>query len=413
MIVEMAGNSVYLGEDGILRIMCIGDQDEAAARDMAEEALATAKAAPNEMKLLFDASRAGRFSGEARKVIVKSLLSVARGRAAFVGSSTLMRALGLFTAGGVAADRMMFFETRKDALSWLGEHGGRPGGKGRGISLQRMWRAITRVRWLRIREQWLKEVFEVLEGVAVGDLSRRIAASKHKDELALIEAGINLMADDLEEREREAREYNMKLREERNRLARELHDSVSQLLFSVVLKSEVASSLVEQDSALAKANMQSVQAAASAAQQQMRDLLIELRLGPLEMGLSAALNDYVAMFKEREEIDAKFSVEGERPIAANIERELFRIAQEALNNVGKHSQATSVRVEIGFSPGFVHLAVEDNGNGFDIEHTKTGGLGLTNMRERAESLGGLLAIESVPGEGTRVTVELPREEGYG
>ena len=70
-MVEMSGNSVYLGEDGILRIMCIGDQDEAAAKDMAEEALATAKAAPGEMKLLFDASRAGRFSGEARKVIVR------------------------------------------------------------------------------------------------------------------------------------------------------------------------------------------------------------------------------------------------------------------------------------------------------------------------------------------------------
>jgi len=409
----MSGNSVYLGEDGILRIMCVGDQDDDSARDMAEEALATAKAAPGEMKLLFDASRAGRFSGEARKVIVKSLVSVARGRAAFVGSSTLMRALGLFMAGGADAGRMRFFETRKEALSWLGGHGGRRGGKGRGISLQRMWRSITRVRWLRIREQWLKEVFEVLEGVAVGDFSRRIAASKHEDELALIEAGINLMADDLEEREREAREYNMKLREERTRLARELHDSVSQLLFSVVLKSEVASTLVDQDSELAKTHMASVQAAASAAQQQMRDLLIELRIGPLEAGLSAALSDYVAMFKEREGIGATFSVEGERPLAANVERELFRIAQEALNNVGKHSQATSVRVELGFSPGFVCLTVEDNGSGFDVEHPKAGGLGLTHMRERADGLGGLLAIESAPGEGARVTIELPREESYG
>ena len=407
MIVEMAGNSVYLGEDGILRIMCIGDQDEAAARDMAEEALAMAKAAPSEMKLLFDASRAGRFSGEARKVIVKSLLSVARGRAAFVGSSTLMRALGLFTAGGVAEDRMMFFETRREALSWLVETGGRPGGRGRGINLQRTWRAITRVRWLRIREQWLKEVFEVLEGVAVGDFSRRIAASKHEDELALIEAGINLMADDLEQREREAREYNMKLREERNRLARELHDSVSQLLFSVVLKSEVASTLVEQDSELAKAHMESVQSAANTAQQQMRDLLIELRLGPLEAGLSVALSDYVAMFKEREGIDATFSAEGERPLAANIERELFRIAQEALNNVGKHAQATSVRVELSFSPGFVCLAVEDNGTGFDVEHPKAGRLGLIHMRERAEGLGGQFKVASREGEGCQITVSAP------
>jgi signal transduction histidine kinase len=129
--------------------------------------------------------------------------------------------------------------------------------------------------------------------------------------------------------------------------------------------------------------------------------------------LSAALSEYVTMFKEREGIDVTFSVEGERPLSPDVERELFRIAQEALNNVGKHSQATSVRVELGFSPGFVCLTVEDNGGGFDLEQPKAGGLGLTSMRERAERLGGQLAIESAPGEGARVTIELPREEGYG
>jgi len=407
----MAGNSVYLGEDGILRVMCLGDQDEATVRDTVEQALAAAKAAPAETKLLFDASRAGRFSAEARKIIVNSLASTAWGQVASVGSSTLMRALGLFMGGGADSGRIRFFETRKEALGWLGV--GRKGGKRRGISLQRLWRTITRMRWLRIKEQWLKEVFELLEGVATGDFSKRITISKHEDELALIEAGINLMADDLEEREREAKEYNSRLREERNHLARELHDSMSQLLFSVILNSEAASTLVENDPELSKARMKSVQAAASTAQQQMRDLLTELRLGPLEAGLSAALSDYIAMFKEREGIDATFSVEGDKPLAPNIERELFRIVQEALNNVAKHSQAKSVRVALSFSPAFVRLTVEDNGVGFDLERPKYGGLGLTHMRERAEGLGGVLAIESALGKGTRVTVELPREESYG
>jgi NarL family two-component system sensor histidine kinase LiaS len=408
-----SGNSVYLGEDGILRVMCIGDQDEASARDTVEQVMATAKTAPGEVDLLFDASRAGRFSAEARKVIVRSVASVAQGRAAFVGSSTLMRALGLFTTGGASARRMRFFETRREALSWLGERYGREADKRRGIRLQSVWRSITRVRWLRIKEPWLKEVFEVMEAVAVGDFSKRITVSQHEDELALIEAGINLLADDLEERDREASEHSMKLREERNRLARELHDSVSQLLFSVALNSEVAGTLVESDPELAKARMKSVQAVARTAHQQMRDLLTELRLGPLEAGLSAALSEYVTMFKEREGIDTTFSVEGERPLSPAVERELFRIAQEALNNVGKHSQATSVRVELGFSPGFVCLTVEDNGIGFDLERPKAGSLGLTSMRERAERLGGQLAIESAQGEGARVTIELPREEGYG
>lgn len=406
----MSENSVYLGQDGILRIICVGDQDEASARQMAQQMLATAKAAPGQIKVLFDATRAGKFSVEARQIAARSLAAAMGGKAAIVASSAPMRALGLFLAGRQNARNMRFFDTRKEALSWLSQG---EGDKRWGISFQRLWRALSRVRWLRIKERWLKEVFEVLQSVAMGDFSRRLTVSRHQDELALIEAGINLMADDLEDREKEAKEYQRRLREERNRLARELHDSLSQLLFSVVLNSESASALVESDPQLARARIESVRAAASEAKEQMRDLLTELRFGVQEQGLTAALSMYVTAFQGREGIETTFSVKGQRLVAASTEREIFRIAQEALNNIAKHSQATSAAVELGFLPGLVRLRVEDNGIGFDPSASGKPGLGLTNMRERAEGLGGWLEIDSTPGKGTRVTVEVPLEQHHG
>lgn len=401
-------NQVYVGEDGILHVICIGDQDETSAREMAEETARIANLALGSIKVLLDTTRAGRFSVEARQAAVESLALARHGKAAVVASSMPARALGLFMVGGAKTQNMKVFETRREALEWLGDTA-----KERRTSFRSLLRAFLGLRWLRIKEGWIREVFEILGGVAIGDFSRRITVSKHDDELAMIEAGINMMVDDLEEREREAREYQKRLSEERNRLARELHDSVSQLLFSVILNSEAASALVESNPELAKTRIESARAAANEVQEQMRDLLTELRLGPLEEGLIAALKMYVATFKEREGIDTTFSVEGERPIAVTMERELFRIAQEALNNIAKHSQATSAKLELGFYPGSLRLIVEDNGIGFDPFKLGGAGLGLSNMRERAEGLSGRLAIDSAPGKGTRITVEMPLEQHRG
>jgi len=405
-------NRVFLGEDGILRITCVGDQDGASAREMAEETLRLLDHNSDSIKVLFDATKAGKFSVEARQEVARFLARANHGRAAIVASSVPMRALGLFMTGGADTDGVRFFESQREALKRLSKDA-KP--EKRGISFHSLWRVLFKVRWLRIKERWLREVFEMLQSVAMGNFSRRITVSDHEDELALIEAGINLMADDLEDREAEAREYERRLREERNRIARELHDSISQLLFSAVLNSESASALVESDPELAKARMESVQTVASEAQQQMRDLLTELRLSPLLGGLTAALDMFVTVFSKREGIETSFSVEGEAKLAPNVERELYRIAQEALNNVAKHSQATSAAVELSFFPDLVRLKVEDNGVGFEPSRPKSGepGLGLTHMWERAEGLGGKLTIESNPGKGTKIMVEAPLEEAHG
>ena len=409
---KMAQNGIFLSDDGILHITCVGDQDRASVSEMVEETLRILDHTSVPIKVLFDATKAGRFSVEARQGVARFLAQATRGKAAIVASSASMRALGLFMTGGANANGVRFFESRREALKWFSTNAGP---EKRGIGFPNLWRALFRVRWLRIKERWLREVFEVLQSVAMGDFSRRIAASNNEDELALIEAGINLMADDLEDRDREAREYESRLREERNRIARELHDSVSQLLFSAVLNSEAASALVESDPELSKARIETARVSASEAQQQMRDLLTELRLSPLLGGLTSALNMLTTKFSKRERIETSFSVDGERQLAPSIERELFRIAQEALNNVAKHSRATSAVVELVFSSDLVRLSVEDNGVGFDPSHPKSGepGLGLTHMQERAEGLGGKLAIESAPGKGAKIMVEMPLEESHG
>ena len=406
---SMAQNSFLVGEDGIFRVTCVGDQDKTSAREMAETTLRILVQGSGRLKVLFDTTKAIKFSIEARQEAARFLTQARRGKAAIVASSASMQALGLFMTADANDEGLRFFDSPREALKWLSKNA-KP--EKRNGSFHNLWRALFRMRWLRIKERWLREVFEVLQSVSMGDFSRRMAVSNHEDELALIEAGINLMADDLEDRENEAREYENKLREERNRIARELHDSVSQLLFGAVLNSEVARSLVESDPEGAKARIETAQVSASEAQQQMRDLLTELRLSPLLKGLTAALDMFITTFSERDGIEASFSVDGERQLAPNIERELFRIAQEAMNNVAKHSQATSAAVKLAFSPDLVRLSVEDNGVGFDPSRPKSSepGLGLTHMQEGAEGLDGKLAIESALGKGTKIMVEVPLEE---
>ena len=402
----MGDNSVYLGDDGIVRVVLVGEQDGATSRAAADEVLRLASISEGR-KLLFDTTRASKFSVEARKGAVKCL--TIHDKIAIVASSMPMRALGLFIVAEARARQAKLFDTQAEALDWLTEAAKHERWS---VILSHLWRTILGVRWLRIKERWLNEVFEVLRGVAMGDLSKRIQVSKHDDELALIEAGINLMADDLEDREKEARGYQSRLKGERTRIARDLHDSISQLLFSVVLNSEAAGTLVESDPQLASTHIKSVRVAAGEAQKQMRQLLSERSAGAVEGGLGGALRTYLSDFTEREGIEATFAIEGEKRKGMAMERELFRIAQEALNNVAKHSQATSASVSLIFNTGQVRLRIEDDGIGFDTFQSRAG-LGLQNIRERAEGLGGQLEVESVPGKGTRITVEIPLKERHG
>jgi PAS domain S-box-containing protein len=194
---------------------------------------------------------------------------------------------------------------------------------------------------------------------------------------------------------------------ERERLARELHDSVTQSLYSVTLLSEAGRQLAEAgDLSRVGGYLDRLGEISQQALKEMRLLVYELR--PLVLrreGLVGALQQRLDAVEKRAGIDARLLVDGEVELPASVEEALYRIAQEALNNALKHAGASNVTVYVHSHDGNVELEVVDDGTGFDLNTAgEDGGLGLTSMRERTETIGGELKVVSAPGEGTRVRV---------
>jgi signal transduction histidine kinase len=197
--------------------------------------------------------------------------------------------------------------------------------------------------------------------------------------------------------------------EERKRLARELHDSVTQTLFSIGLTAEAASELVEVDPARARAQLGQLQELTRAAMAEMRSLIFELRPAELETeGLAAALRKHVEVLRRLHRQEIELRVDGDRRLPPDVEKGLLRIAQEALGNALRHSGAEHVLLALDALDSRVELSVADDGSGFDPGEAaqRSRRLGLISMRERAETLGGTLAIDSEPGRGTTITVEV-------
>jgi signal transduction histidine kinase len=200
--------------------------------------------------------------------------------------------------------------------------------------------------------------------------------------------------------------------QERTRLARELHDSVTQSLYSLVLYSGALARLLPADSASeARDYVARLERLAQDTLKELRLLIFELRPAALtEVGLVAALRSRLEAVETRAAVDVYLEAPEDIHLPAPVEEGLYRIAQEALNNAFKHAQATSVRVTLSIGGDCVYLAVRDNGRGFDPtadDVHRIAGLGLTNMRERAAELGGELRIDAAPGRGTVVWVQLP------
>jgi signal transduction histidine kinase len=211
--------------------------------------------------------------------------------------------------------------------------------------------------------------------------------------------------------------------EERNRLARELHDSVTQTLFSLDLTAAAAATLVERDPGKAVAEILRLQELARSAIAEMRSLVFELRAPELDSdGFVPTLRKHVEILRRVHRTDVRLEVLGDGSGAACnreapdprldpvLERELLRVAQEALSNALRHARARSVRVLLELRPLAVRMVISDDGVGFDPgdRHVRATHLGLTSMRERARDLGGSLEIESSPGAGTEVRLEVPR-----
>ena len=199
--------------------------------------------------------------------------------------------------------------------------------------------------------------------------------------------------------------------EERNRLARDLHDAVSQTLFSASIIAEVLPKIWDRNPDEGHRRLEEVRQLTRGALAEMRTLLFELRPAALaEAELSSLLNQLGESVTGRARIPVSVTVEGRCDVPPEVKIVLYRIAQEALNNIGKHSGATAAEVSLVCAENGVKLSVRDNGRGFSLDSVSSGNLGLGIMRERAAGIGGAFSIKSVPGEGTEIVVTWPEKE---
>jgi signal transduction histidine kinase len=223
-------------------------------------------------------------------------------------------------------------------------------------------------------------------------------------------------AEQAQSRERELRLLYAQAQElaalqERQRLARELHDSVSQALYGISLGIHTALEVQERDPGRATASLEYALALTEAGLAEMRALIFELRPESLESeGLVAALTKQVAVLRARYKLTVEAELGEEPDLALEKKHALYRIGQEALHNIVKHARASTVVLGLIETEDEVILEVRDNGRGFDPTGSFPGHLGLRSMRERIAKVGGTLAIESTPGQGTCIRALVPRHD---
>ena len=233
-----------------------------------------------------------------------------------------------------------------------------------------------------------------------GDFSA-LTHDASEDELGQLARQLNSMAEQLQNL-LQARQKLATL-EERNRLARDLHDSVKQQIFTIAMQIGATKVLLKRDVDAAEARLNEVEKLVRQAQQELTSLIRELRPVALEgKGLVAALRELATEWAQQTGIVATLRVEGMQTLPLTIEEALFRVAQEALANVARHSKATLVQMLLTTTDDTVTLSVSDNGQGFDTSRQGRLGVGLLSMQERMKALEGDVQIESVPGKGTRI-----------
>jgi len=199
--------------------------------------------------------------------------------------------------------------------------------------------------------------------------------------------------------------------EERNRLAREIHDTLAQGLSAIALHLETADAFTEMPNTLEQTQQALRQALALTRTnlEEARRSVHDLRAAPLEgRTLAAALQNLTQEMADKYKITIRFTaIGGSRPLPVAVEAGLYRVAQEALTNIGIHAQAKHARVELVTTPEQAQLSIQDDGRGFDLACITQNRYGLTGMNERVNLLGGTLQIESAAGKGAKVTAVVP------
>jgi signal transduction histidine kinase len=234
------------------------------------------------------------------------------------------------------------------------------------------------------------------------------AADQAVIELLAAHAAIAIANAGLYERSRE-----LSMLEARNRLALELHDAVSQKLFSLVLTAEAAGEQLARDPDAARASLERLRGLAGEALEELRSLILELRPPELERdGLCGALRKHAEMLRRLHHVEIEVDIDEAVSAGAGSgarDREILRVAQEALQNAIRHAAPQRLGLRLARHDGRLELEVTDDGAGFDPgePELRSRRLGLTSMEERAQRLGGTLEIRSAPGAGNTVRVEAP------
>lgn len=228
------------------------------------------------------------------------------------------------------------------------------------------------------------------------------------DELGQLAHRLNDMAWQLEQLLETRRE--LAVVEERYRLARELHDSAKQQAFAAAAQINGVRTLLKRDPEAAEAHLEEAERLIYELRQELTSLILKLRPAALEdKGLASAIRDYAADWARQNKIVPEVRIQGERSLPLEIEQPLFRIAQEALANVARHSGAGTVRIVLDYANGDISLTVSDDGRGFDVDSSHNG-YGLSSMQERVDTLGGNLTVESELGQGTSISCIVPLSE---
>ncbi len=197
--------------------------------------------------------------------------------------------------------------------------------------------------------------------------------------------------------------------EERNRLARDLHDSAKQKAFAALAQLGTASGIVKNEGHNAGAHLAEAENLVYEVIQELTFLIQEIHPSALkEKGLASMLREYIFQWESRNDAEITLKIENERRLPLEIEQAFYRIIQEALANITRHSCATHVDISLVYQNNEIHASINDNGCGFDVS-MKSSGLGLRSIRERIESIHGTCQIESAPQKGTRLQVRAPIE----
>ncbi len=201
--------------------------------------------------------------------------------------------------------------------------------------------------------------------------------------------------------------------EERNRLARELHDSAKQKAFAALAQLGTANGVLPDAPESAKSHLQEAENLVYEVIEELTFLIQEMYpLALKEKGLATSLREYVFDWEARTDIQVQMSIENDRRVQLDVEQAVYRAIQEALSNIARHSKATFVKIKLDYSDTQIAATIEDNGCGFNPDSRQTG-MGLRTIRERMETLGGSMQIQSVVNKGTNLMLIAPIKTGQG